>query len=279
MVDVTVGESLVIGNKFLSLVPAVGASTVVFMLVFSARRRLLERASNLNVGTHQPAQLSIGKSTQTVVAALGQVVRGVLGRPHDYQANQLLGGYILAALATALLEPFLALLVVVGATFHSVMQRRARTRRAHQELVDELPEIVDLLVLAVSAGLSVPLALEVVARRGEGVVAKGLRQATQSALRGASLPEALSNSVQDLGETVRPLMSALAGSLRDGTSVLPGLERLSAQVRIDRRRQAEEQARKLPVKLLFPLVVCILPAFGLLSVVPLLVTGLNGLSF
>ena len=45
-----------------------------------------------------------------------------------------------------------------------------------------------------------------------------------------------------------------------------------------RRREAEERARRLPVQLLFPLVVCVLPAFGLLAVVPLLAGSLPALS-
>jgi tight adherence protein C len=45
---------------------------------------------------------------------------------------------------------------------------------------------------------------------------------------------------------------------------------LAAEVRAERRRRAEAAARRVPVKLLFPLVLCVLPAFGLLTVVPLL---------
>jgi hypothetical protein len=44
-----------------------------------------------------------------------------------------------------------------------------------------------------------------------------------------------------------------------------------------RRRRAEEDARRLPVQLLFPLVLCVLPAFGLLAVVPLLLASLQSL--
>ena len=46
---------------------------------------------------------------------------------------------------------------------------------------------------------------------------------------------------------------------------------------MQRRRRAEVAARKLPVKLLFPLVLCILPAFALLTVVPVIVSSLRAL--
>jgi tight adherence protein C len=60
-------------------------------------------------------------------------------------------------------------------------------------------------------------------------------------------------------------------------ALAPGLERLSLELRLDRRRRAEIEARRVPVRLLAPLVVCVLPAFALLTVVPLLVASLRAL--
>jgi hypothetical protein len=53
--------------------------------------------------------------------------------------------------------------------------------------------------------------------------------------------------------------------------------RALGEVRADRRRRAEEAARKVPVKLLFPLVTCTLPAFGLLTVAPLVASAVRSL--
>jgi hypothetical protein len=58
---------------------------------------------------------------------------------------------------------------------------------------------------------------------------------------------------------------------------VPGLERLGLELRLDRRRAAEQQARRVPVRLLGPLVMCTLPAFALLTIVPLLVASLRAL--
>jgi tight adherence protein C len=69
----------------------------------------------------------------------------------------------------------------------------------------------------------------------------------------------------------------LLASERYGAPVGAGLERLAAEVRADTRRRAETAARRVPVKLLFPLVVCILPAFGLLTVAPLVAGALRSL--
>ena len=62
--------------------------------------------------------------------------------------------------------------------------------------------------------------------------------------------------------------------------VLPlvaGLDRLAADARDLRRRRAVEAARRVPVRLLLPLVACSLPAFALLTIVPIVVGALEAL--
>ena len=65
-------------------------------------------------------------------------------------------------------------------------------------------------------------------------------------------------------------------SFREGLGILTAA--LAREARLDRRRRAEARARRVPVLLLFPLVLCVLPAFGLLTVVPLLVGSLPDLA-
>ena len=76
---------------------------------------------------------------------------------------------------------------------------------------------------------------------------------------------------------MRPLVSVLLASERYGTPLLPALDRVAVDARARRRVAADEAARRVPVKLLFPLVLCILPAFALLTVVPLLAGALRSL--
>ena len=85
--------------------------------------------------------------------------------------------------------------------------------------------------------------------------------------------------------TARTRRLALAGGVTVVTwfvwsplaPVAPALERVAFDARADRRRGAEEAARRVPVKLLFPLVACILPAFAALTVLPLLAGTLGSL--
>ncbi|MEZ5168111.1 MAG: type II secretion system F family protein [Acidimicrobiales bacterium] len=78
------------------------------------------------------------------------------------------------------------------------------------------------------------------------------------------------------GEVTRGLLNALAVAEHDGGAVLPTLLRVGDEARRRRRVEAQERARRLPVTMLLPLVVCVLPAFGLLAVAPLLLAPLRG---
>ena len=155
--------------------------------------------------------------------------------------------------------------------------RRRRERRRVARLVAELPDAVDLLLLAVGAGLTVPLALDAVARRGTGALAAEFGTVVAVSRTGQRLADALDALPARTTDAVRPLAAALAASERYGAELGPALERLAVDVRAARRRRAEEAARRVPVKLLFPLVLCILPAFALLTVAPLIASALRSL--
>ncbi len=152
-----------------------------------------------------------------------------------------------------------------------------RERRRLATLAADLPDVVDLLTLAVGAGLTVGLAVSHVARRGSGPLTAELRRVTQEVALGRRLADALDDLPARAGEAVRPLVGALVASERYGAPLVTSLERLADEVRRDHRRRAEEAARKVPVKLLFPLVTCTLPAFGLLTVAPLIASAVRSL--
>lgn len=151
-----------------------------------------------------------------------------------------------------------------------VLGRRRAARQRADVIVRSLPEIVDLFHLAVTAGLTVPLAVGAVVRRADGPLADELRAALAEVALGRRIGDALEDVPARAGEVTRPLLAALVASDRYGAPLGDALGRLAAEVRADRRRRAEEAARKVPVKLLFPLVCCVLPAFGLLTLAPLI---------
>ena len=154
----------------------------------------------------------------------------------------------------------------------------ARARhRAHREgaaLVADLPVTLDLLGVAVGAGCTPYLAVDMAARWAPPRMAARLAGVQHACALGATFAEAL-DDVAARAPPLRPLADALLASDRLGAPVGPALARLAAEQRAELRRHAETHARRVPVRLLFPLVFVVLPAFGLLTVIPTLLAGLT----
>ena len=182
-----------------------------------------------------------------------------------------------AASATAFVFPLAAPAVFAGAWATPVVRARRRDARERDEVLRTLPDLVDLLTLTVGAGMTVPLALAAVAHRHVGPIALELQRVVDDMTRGRRCADALDDAAVRLGPDVRPVLAALASADRYGAPLGDALIRIGADVRADRRRRAEAAARRVPVRLLFPLVLCVLPAFALLTVAPLLASALRSL--
>jgi tight adherence protein C len=156
---------------------------------------------------------------------------------------------------------------------------REERRRRHNAATSarELADVIDLFALAIASGLNLRLALVAVSSRAPPSWVDPLSAVVSRVERGIGVADALDQVPGMTGEHAHPLVSALVSSERYGTALLPALERLAGEARLARRRRAEETARRLPVKLLFPLVLCILPAFGALTVAPLLAGAVGSL--
>jgi Flp pilus assembly protein TadB len=183
----------------------------------------------------------------------------------------------LAGLGGLLVAPPLAVAVPVAGWAHRRLRHLQEQRREARRVADALPEAVDLLLLCTGAGWTLPVAHPKVARRLPPPLGPALTEAAVATDRGTPRADALLDALAPFGERARALGQVLADHLRYGVALLPSLERLSLELRLDRRRQAEVEARRVPVRLLGPLVVCVLPAFALLTVVPLLVASLRAL--
>lgn len=154
---------------------------------------------------------------------------------------------------------------------------RARHRRSTATRAEAEPELVDLFVLAASAGLPVSAALVAVAPRAPTPLRADVERAARRVRDGVLLAEALAELERDAPPGCAALARALADAARTGAPLVPVLQQVAATSRDERTRAAEEAARRLPVSLLFPLAACILPAAVLLAVVPVLVASLSSL--
>jgi pilus assembly protein TadC len=164
---------------------------------------------------------------------------------------------------------------VVFRVVHSLRSRRG-ARGADAALARDLPVAVDLLGVAVAAGCTPYLAVEVAARWSPSSVAVAFDHVTRSCALGLDFEHAL-DAVARATPRLRPLADALLATDRLGVPVGPVLARLAEEDRTALRRAAEAHARRIPVRLLFPLVFLVLPAFVLLTVVPGLAAGLGRL--
>ena len=94
---------------------------------------------------------------------------------------------------------------------------------------------------------------------------------------GSCSPTPSARSEAHAGRPGRDVARAIAGADRDGLPLAPVLDRLAADARTARRRLGEIAARRLPVRLTFPLVTCTLPSFVLLAIAPAVIGALSTL--
>lgn len=210
---------------------------------------------------------------------IGAGVRRAAGRAVDDRAARELGIAVVVGVVAAFIWLPLVVVVAGGAWLRIVLGRRRAARAAERALLNELPDTVDLLALATGGGLNVRQTIEAAAEHGKGAFSDSLGRALDRVDRGERLADALERIPDELGEPVRPVVAGLLSAERYGDALLPTLERLSSELRGTRRRQAEERARQLPVKLVFPLVACTLPAVGLVAIVPVVVNTISSLGF
>jgi Flp pilus assembly protein TadB len=153
-------------------------------------------------------------------------------------------------------------------------RRSRRRRRFDDDLARQVAVSVDLVGLAVAAGHTPYLAVELSAQWSPPLVAAELSAIVRACAVGQSFDEAL-RGASLRAPALRHLTETLRTSSRLGSPAAPALARLASELRADLRRRAEARARTVPVRLCFPLVGCILPAFALLTVVPAVVAGLT----
>ena len=163
----------------------------------------------------------------------------------------------------------------------TVVVRRARSARAARQAAAaraaRLPDAIDLLVVAGSAGLTARQGLRLVAQRGPPELRPAFLDVIARVDAGASLGEALPRLVDSVGEHARSMVRAILTAERDGVSIRSMLAHLADEARRQRRQELEAAVRRLPVRLTFPLACCSLPAFVVLTVVPLAAAGLQRL--
>ena len=137
------------------------------------------------------------------------------------------------------------------------------------EVVDEVLAFdLDLVSICLTSGLPIPVALAMTAeatgdRSGLGRIARSMT------IGGQELSD---------DDRLRPVLEVFEFSERTGVGPAPLVESVARELRASSRRRRQEAAAALGVRLVVPLGVCILPAFLLLSVVPVVISLLSDIT-
>ena len=141
-----------------------------------------------------------------------------------------------------------------------------------------LVEMIDLLVVLLKSGRTTHQSLDCVARWGTGDLRDCATRMIRRCENGERLSDAMGELIVVFGSPAVGVANTLATAERDGLPISPVLDRLVGEAHAERRRRAQADAAKLPVKLAFPLVACVLPSFVALTVVPILIGALSSLT-
>jgi tight adherence protein C len=141
--------------------------------------------------------------------------------------------------------------------------------KRQQEIELELPNTLDQLLISVEAGLGFEAAMARAGGYDGGALAQELMRTLQDIQVGRPRQEAYEamasrSSVQDLRSFVRAVVQAD----KYGIGIAKVLRTQAKQARVKRRQRAEEKAMKLPVKVLFPLLLCIFPVLFIVLLGP-----------
>jgi tight adherence protein C len=219
---------------------------------------------------HVPAALTRRISTALVAAGEPRQLS-----PSDIVALEVLGalGGLVAGVAAASVggTALLAALLVAGGALLPLLWLRDRLRDRQRSITRALPYALDLLTLSVEAGLDFAAGLAKVVERGRPGPLRDELALVQRQLRlGKTREEALRGLMERVD---LPALSAFVRALiqadRMGTRLGGVLRVQSAQLRQERSLRAEKLASEAPVKMLFPLLVCIFPTVFLVLFGPI----------
>lgn len=256
---------------------AVGAPTQITLSGGSAKAtalgsgdsRLMAAATQLGTKLARPATFT------TLTRRIEQA--GLDG----WDAQRVMGTKVLAAATGALIGVVLgmmmgalpALIVIPSSTVLgwfipniTIYQIRYKRVIAMQKAA---ADSIDLLCLTMSAGVSVDAALRTVADHTSGPLSQELGKANHAISVGVARSDALKAMGERVGDQdVTRLVNALIQADKRGSGVTEILKIQAKELRLKRRQRAEETAAKIPVKILFPMMVFVLPTLGIIMMAP-----------
>ncbi|MDP9183983.1 MAG: type II secretion system F family protein [Actinomycetota bacterium] len=275
-VGVLTGERTQVSRSMAALKRMDAPSDMQAELDRSFEERVLEpaRARMLGLGRRLTPQGQLDKMGQRLESA---------GSPAGWDVNRVLSVKVLAAFVGLLLGLTLPVIggagvpVIVGSVIglgalgffapDLAIYQIAYNRR--EQIRKDLPDALDLLTITVEAGLAFDAAVTQVARNTTGPLADEFYRVLQEVQLGRSRADALEQMGERINvEELSIFVSAVVQADNLGIPIAQVLRVQAKEMRIKRSQRAEEAAQKVPVKILFPLIFCILPALFVVVIGP-----------
>jgi tight adherence protein C len=207
----------------------------------------------------------------------------IAGSPAGWDAERVLAFKIIGAVAGFVgsllllqiveLSSFLSIVVIGLLTFvgfiapDSILNNRVQERQ--KEILRTLSDTLDLLTISVEAGLSLNASIAQVVRNVPGVLSSEFARMLQEIQLGVPRSEAFRHLAERTDvEELNAFALAMIQADIFGVSIASVLRTQAAQLRIKRRQAIEAKAQQTPVKIVFPLVLCVLPALFVVIVGP-----------
>ena len=205
------------------------------------------------------------------------------GSPAGWDAERVLafkvigavGGFVGGLVVVGMIHPsaFIAVAILGLLTFvgfilpDSVLNRRVDERQ--REILKTLSDTLDLLTISVEAGLSLNAAIAQVVQNVPGVLSSEFARMLQEIQLGVPRSDAFRHLAERTDvEELNAFALAMIQADVFGVSIASVLRTQAQQLRIKRRQRAEAKAQQTPVKIVFPLVLCVLPALFVVIIGP-----------
>jgi tight adherence protein C len=272
-----------------SAVPLVGWALLARPGTLTGQARAnLTRGIDLSAGRTAAgsARTGLGARLATVLTPRGTVARldrlaGRAGRPADWPVSRLVAAkLVLTALAGGLgvlvisakgspLNVLLFVGVSLVCYFLPEMLLYSRGQERQEAIGMELADTLDQMTIAVEAGLGFEQAMSRAGKNGKGPLAEELVRTLQDIAVGQPRREAYLALAERTGAPdLRRFISAVVQADAYGVSIADVLRTQASEMRLKRRQRAEQKAMQIPVKVIFPLILCILPTLFIVLLGP-----------
>jgi len=238
------------------------------------------RASSAMValGRHLPARVRRWRRTVAILSAGGEVPDA--GRLASAALERVLCASAGVVVAATFAGPVAGCALGAGGWFVPELGWRRAQRRLRSAVEADLPQACDLIGLALGSGCDVASAVGEVAPLVGGECGARLGLVTAATAVGTPFDDALELWGRGVdSDALDEVVATLRAARREGGAAADTVVALGADLRLRNRLQRQAAARTLPVKVLFPLVFCVLPAFVLLTIVPMLAATLGGMQW